>query len=224
MKKVLLVEDDEEIAGLLKRFLSEYYEVIHFNHPYSALGFLRKESVSVIILDLTLPDMDGLALCTEIRSFCTASIIISSARSGIEDKLYALENGADDYLPKPYDTRELLARIKLLIKREPDESESKSLFYFDTTCSQLYFKDQKVELTLTEYEIFKLLYDHANQAISRMDIANSISKHRFDSGVESINVLIGRLRKKIEPDLSNPIYIQTIRGVGYRFSDEFASI
>jgi len=224
MQKVLIIEDDLKIAELLKRFLKDHYDAVHFTLPSASLKYLKDNSVSVIILDLNLPEMDGLELCQKLHAISPAPIIVSSARTGIEDRLFALENGADDYLQKPYDSRELLARLNILSKRARKTSTQSSVFSVDSKMQIVTYKKRSIELTLSEFEIFKLLFKNPNQIISRTDIANSISKHRFNSGVESINVLIGRIRKKIEPDLQNPIYIQTVRGVGYRFSDEFSNI
>lgn len=215
---ILMIEDDVMIAGLLQRYLSEYAEVSHFIYPLEALELLQKKDFDIVILDLTLPQIDGLEVCKMIQKSSNAKVIISSARSDINDKLFAFENGADDYLPKPYDPRELYARIKLLYERGK-EQETLKKFVIDKTKSIIYFNENALVLTLAEYEIMQLFIKNPHQAFNRTDIANSISAHRFDSGLESINVLVGRLRKKIEPDYKNPIYIKTVRGFGYRFSE-----
>ncbi len=118
MIKILMLEDDELIADLLSRYLSQYANVTHLIYPLDALKLLDSENFDIIILDLTLPQLDGLEVCKMMKKVSEAKIIISSARSDINDKLFALENGADDYLPKPYDPRELYARIKLLHVRD----------------------------------------------------------------------------------------------------------
>ena len=218
--KILLVEDDQMIAALLQdALLQEGYAVEHVHAATEALACCKESHYDLFILDLTLPDMDGLALCKRIRQSHQRQkigIIISSARTQIDDKLFALEHGADDYLPKPYDPRELLMRIKILAKHL-DLITSSTVFKLDTNTSTLYKKGKALDLSVAEFEIFKLLYDHKNQILSRMDIANAISSHRFESGVESINVLLGRLRKKLDDEGKNGSYIKTIRGLGYRF-------
>jgi len=217
--KILIIEDDIIIADLLSDYLRAYAEVTHLVYPLEALQRLDEEAFDIIILDLTLPQIDGLKVCKMIRTISDAKIIISSARSQIEDKLFALENGADDYLPKPYDPRELYARIKLLHKRTLDTQETNtSLFTLDTLSCSISKSDMYLDLTPAEYEIMQLFIQNPEQAFSRTDIANSISVHRLDSGLESINVLIGRLRKKVEVDYKNPLHIITVRGIGYRFS------
>ena len=214
-----MLEDDELIAKLLLRFLGQYAKVTHLVYPLEALELLDEEKFDIIILDLTLPQLDGLEVCKLMKKVSRAKIIISSARSDINDKLFALENGADDYLPKPYDPRELYARIKLLhARREVDESSS-SAFKLDENACIIYKEGKALELTMAEYQIMRLFLENKKQAFSRSDIANSVDAHRFESGLESINVLIGRLRKKVEPDYKHPIYIKTVRGLGYKFDE-----
>lgn len=220
MCTILMLEDDETIAKLLSRYLSQYAKVTHVIYPMDALDLLDEKSFDIIILDLTLPQIDGLEVCKMMRKVSDAKIIISSARSDINDKLYALEHGADDYLPKPYDPRELYARIKILLKRGNEtNTESDSKFKIDKKSCIVFYDNQELSLTLAEYQIMALFLENKNQAFSRSDIANSISSHRFESGLESINVLIGRLRQKVEKDYKSPLYIKTVRGIGYKFNE-----
>lgn len=219
MITALLIEDDTNIAELLVRFLESNNIAVHHEiKPSAAQNYLKHESVDVIILDLSLPEMDGLELCKKLKTYVAAPIIISSARSDITDKLQALDDGADDYLPKPYDPRELLARIKTVLKRYGKVADENSSFVIDDVGTRILFQGRELELTPAEYQILKLFIERAGQTIERSDLANSIDSHRFDSGIESINVLIGRLRKKIEPDTTKPTYIKTVRGIGYRFA------
>jgi len=220
--KLLLIEDDEQMADLLKRFLEENaMKVSHVIRPSQALAILEMETFDLIILDLSLPEMDGLELCVKIREISDIHIIISSARSDLNDKLVGFENGADDYLPKPYSPRELLARIKTILKRQgnKEESSEQSRFEVDASSTQIFFDTKPLKLTLAEYEILKLLIKKANQTVSREDIANTIDSHRFDSGVESINILIGRIRKKLDRNKYDT-FIETVRGIGYRFVEK----
>ncbi|CAA6827340.1 MAG: DNA-binding response regulator [uncultured Sulfurovum sp.] len=219
MLKILMLEDDEVIAKLLVRFLSQYAQVTHLIYPLEALELLDEEKFDIIILDLTLPQLDGLEVCKLMRKVSSAKIIISSARSDINDKLFALENGADDYLPKPYDPRELYARIKILHARQSTLDDANSKFKLDTTECTISYEDKILDLTMAEYQIMQLFLENKKQAFSRSDIANSVNSHRFDSGLESINVLVGRLRKKVEPDYKRPVYIKTVRGLGYKFDE-----
>jgi len=219
-KKILLIEDDEQMAELLERFLVEQeLDVAHVIRPSEAITLLTLEKFDLIILDLSLPEMDGLELCVKIRELTDIYIIISSARSDLDDKLIGFENGADDYLPKPYSPKELLARIKSVFKRNfssKDVSVSANRFVVEEESTQIHLDHELLTLTLAEYEILKLLIHRAGQTVSREEIANSIDSHRFDSGVESINILIGRIRKKLDPQKYDT-FIQTVRGIGYRF-------
>jgi len=219
MLKILMLEDDEVIAKLLIRYLSQYAEVTHKVFPLEALELLDEKEFDIIILDLTLPQLDGLEVCKLIRQTSEAKIIISSARSDINDKLYALENGADDYLPKPYDPRELYARIKILHARNTQHNDSNSKFKLDKNECIIYKQNQALDLTMAEFQIMRLFLENKKQAFSRSDIANAVESHRFDSGLESINVLIGRLRKKVEDDYKKPQHIKTVRGLGYKFDE-----
>jgi len=215
---LLLVEDDQQMAELLSKFLTNNgHKVTHLPRPSLVLASLYANSYDMIILDLSLPEMDGLELCKKIREVSDIHIIISSARSDLNDKLEGLDNGADDYLPKPYDPRELLARIKTIMKRSSNtQIEHNGLFRVDELSTRIYKEDRPLDLTLAEFEILKLMIKNPNRTISRVDIANSMESHRFESGIESINILIGRLRKKMG---SKPLdqYIETVRGMGYRF-------
>ena len=222
-KKILLIEDDKQMAELLERFLVEQeLEVSHVIRPSQAISLLKLEKFDLIILDLSLPEMDGLDLCVKIRELTDIYIIISSARSDLDDKLVGFENGADDYLPKPYSPRELLARIKSAFKRDnflKIETVEQKRFVVDEEATQIRFDFEILKLTLAEYEILKLLIKRTGQTVSREEIANSIDSHRFDSGVESINILIGRIRKKLDAEKYDT-FIQTVRGIGYRFVEK----
>ncbi len=219
--ELLLIEDDQQMADLLVKYLhKEGLSVTHLLRPSQALSSLAIKNYDLIILDLSLPEMDGLELCKKIRKMSDVYIIISSARSDLDDKLQGLENGADDYLPKPYDPRELLARIKTVMKRSNSVSvvEEAGCFHVDDNAMQISKEGKLLDLTLAEFEILRLMIKNPNRTISRVDIANSMETHRFESGIESINILVGRLRKKIGSEALEQ-YIQTVRGVGYRFVD-----
>jgi len=220
MIQVLMVEDDEVIAEFLGKFFdTDEYKFMHVLKPSQALNIIKKESFDIIILDLTLPEVDGLVLCKKLNSLTATPIIISSARNDINDKLTALEHGADDYLAKPYDPRELEARIKTVLKRVGKIAhDENAAFIINNESSEIFHNNQALELTPAEYQMLKMFLENPNRSISRADIANSIDSHRFESGVESINVLVGRIRKKIEKEPNKPQLLKTIRGIGYRFA------
>lgn len=219
MTKILLIEDDIEIAGLLTQYLERYdMEVIGYTHPQAALNSLSIESYDLVLLDLTLPDMDGLDVCKKLREKSTIPIIISSARSDLSDKVVALELGADDYLPKPYEPRELVARIQSLLRRTQGQvlSSSDELFRVDET--GIYKNGELLVLTRAEFELLSLLIKHRQKIITRDFIANNVESIGWESSERSIDVLISRIRQKIEPDPKHPTLIRSIRGMGYQFT------
>ena len=219
MIKILLIEDDLEIADLLTQYLSRYQmEVISYSHPASALNSLSIESYDLVLLDLTLPDMDGLDVCKILRERSNIPIIISSARSDLGDKVVALELGADDYLPKPYEPRELVARIQSLLRRINGKPLQVSNELFRIEENGIYKEGELLSLTRAEFELLSLLLKHRGQIISRDFIANNVDSIGWESSERSIDVLISRIRQKIESNPKRPTLIRSIRGMGYQFS------
>ena len=214
--RILLVEDDQDLADLLIKFLEEFYGVIHVDNPMEALEQVELDDVDIILLDLTLPQMDGLLLCQKLKKISTAKILISSARSAIDDKLHAFEYGAEDYLAKPYDPRELKARIELLLRQNNEHSNNTSLFLNSDTLA-VHYHNKSVDLSTAEFEIFSQLFRHEGQILSREQLANAMSAHSLESSLDSISVLIGRVRKKIKILCDGGECIKTIRLAGYKY-------
>ena len=221
MIKVLLIEDDPEITVLLTTFLERYaMEVVAYENPLPALNSFSIESYDVVLLDLTLPEIDGLEVCRRIRENYDIPIIISSARHDLTDKVVALDYGADDYLPKPYEPRELVARIQSHVRRYAGSlSKQPSHFAVDSERMQITKDGANLDLTLAEYELLSLLIKNAQKVISRDFIANNVNAISWESSDRSIDVLISRLRHKIEEDPKKPLFIHSIRSVGYKFTE-----
>lgn len=221
MIKVLLIEDDAEITALLTSFLARYaMEVIAYENPLGALDSFGIESYDIVLLDLTLPEIDGLEVCRRIREKSDIPIIISSARHDLADKVVALEYGADDYLPKPYEPRELVARIQSHIRRYAGVmAKQPSRFAIDSERMRIAKDGRTLELTLAEYELLALLIKNAHKVISRDFIANNVNAISWESSDRSIDVLMSRIRRKIEDDPKRPLFIRSIRGVGYKFTE-----
>lgn len=223
MLEILMIEDDIELAELLRDYLKNYdINVTNYNEPYTGMSALATKHFDLLLLDLTLPNLDGLEVCRRVAKQNDIPIIISSARGSINDKVLALDNGADDYIPKPYDPKELVARIQSLLRRHSQRTEKEKkhfimdTFRIDRSSREIHFKDKKLELTRAEYEILTLLISKKGHVFSREAIAIESESINPESSNKSIDVIIGRLRGKIEEDPKNPKYIISVRGVGYK--------
>lgn len=218
-----MIEDDKELSEILVEFLEQNnISVKSFYDPIEGMKALENNHFDLMLLDLSLPNMDGLEVCKKITEFSNIPIIISSARSDTQDKINALEYGADDYLPKPYDPKELLARINSVLRRYnivPTQaimgSNYKSVFTFDKSGMNVFFKEKKLDLTRAEYEILTLLISNPGFIFSREQIAKQCPSI-ISKDFKSIDVLIGRLRSKICKDSRKPQYILSERGRGYK--------
>jgi len=219
MTKILLIEDDLEISDLLGQYLGRFgMEVIAYAHPQAALNSLSIESYDLVLLDLTLPDIDGLDVCRLLRERSDIPIIISSARSDLSDKVVALDLGADDYLPKPYEPRELVARIQSLLRRISGKTIQASSEMFRVDETGIYKEGHLLPLTRAEFEVLALLIKHRQQIITRDFIANNVESIQWESSERSIDVLVSRIRQKIEPNPKHPTLIRSVRGIGYQFT------
>jgi two-component system OmpR family response regulator len=217
MNTLLMIEDDLELAEILSEFLEQCgFKVTVEDDPFKALSILKLQKFDAVILDLTLPGMDGLEVCKAIRERQNIPIIISSARSDVSDKINALELGADDYLPKPYDPRELEARLHSVLRRYDAivalEAQTHSDFKLNESAMQISYKGRPLDLTNAEYGILGHLIKKQGMVVSREDLIHNVSAINEDSSNKSIDVMMGRIRNKIgEKNL-----IESIRGIGYK--------
>ncbi|MEA2047464.1 MAG: response regulator transcription factor [Campylobacterota bacterium] len=215
MINILMIEDDPEFAELLSEYLAQYdIKVTNYEDPYLGLSAGVKK-FDLAILDLTLPGMDGLEVCEEMVRKYDIPIIISSARSDINDKVDALALGADDYLPKPYDPKEMYARITSLLRRYAKTEKSDIAIpksEFELKGDTLYFKGRALNLTPAEFEVLSLLVKHQGMTQSREQIINTTGSMSIDSQGKSLDVIISKIRTK----LGDNKRIQAVRGVGYK--------
>lgn len=218
-----MIEDDIELAEILSEYLEGFdIQTTIAEDPYIGISKLNLEKFDLLILDLTLPGIDGLEVCKEIRKTNNIPIIISSARHDLTDKINAFDFGADDYLPKPYDPKELLARIKSHLRRSSGElnytatpSADKDLVLNDYEHA-ITLKGRPLNLTIAEYDILAYLVRKEGGAISRKELILNCPSISPDSSDKSIDVIISRIRTKLDEDPRNPKYIHAIRGIGYK--------
>jgi two-component system response regulator MprA len=215
------VDDDTAIRTSLGRALRmENYDVELFEDGSSALRAIQLRAPDAIVLDLQLPDIDGLEVCRRIRrSGDTTPILMLTARNAVNDRVEGLDVGADDYLVKPFDLAELLARLRALLRRTSvGESDGAVLRFEDLTLNpqtrEVHRGSRLIELTKIEFDLLELFLHHPRQVLTRDQILDLVWGYNFDSGTNSLAVYIGYLRRKLEED-DTPRLIQTVRGVGY---------
>lgn len=221
---ILMIEDDTELANILTEYLKQYnIKVTNYETPELGISALALKKYELIILDLSLPNIDGIEVCRIIRQKYETPIIISSARSYLGDKIACFSYGADDFMPKPYDTQELILRIKSILRRcnhQIIEKESnfnkKQIFTFDESKMEIYKNEELLDLTNAEYFILQYLIQKSGFVVSRQELLCNVESIKYESTYKSIDVLIGRVRLKIEDDTKKPKYILSIRGVGYK--------
>ncbi len=219
--RVLLIDDDEKLNSLLAEFLGRFnFAVTAAVHPQEGLRLLKTDPPDIVILDVMLPDLDGFAVCRKIREIGRVPIVMLTARGDVTDRIVGLELGADDYLPKPFEPRELMARMQAVLRRGRDVQEDRvrvgALEVNWTTCSAR-LDGRLVPLTSAEFELLGLLVRQRGRVLSRdriMDETRGIDWEAYD---RSIDVLISRVRQKLGDDPRQPAFIRTVRGVGYRF-------
>lgn len=217
-KKVLLVEDDLQMQSLIVDYLKDYgFIVTAFDNPKDVLeDFKLNSDYSIIILDLMLPFMDGFDLFNKLKEIKNIPIIISTARGDIGNKIHGFELGADDYLAKPYEPRELVLRIESILKRNSTKSFKLGDFTIDKDNRTVLIDDYTIDFTKIEFEIFIYLIENKNKISSREQILNATSLD-FNTKNRTIDMHISNIRAKIGDDSKNPKYIKSVWGIGYKF-------
>jgi len=224
-REILVIDDDNKLNALLRDYLSEFgFTVSTETHPEKALGTLKSSTPDLIILDIMLPGMDGFEVCRKIRQSYDIPIIMLTARGEVEDRIVGLELGADDYIPKPFEPRELVARIQSVLRRgietiKPDRYKFKDLVV-ETDKQQVLQKGRRIELTTMEFEILCLFIRNPGKVLDRDWIMESLRGLEWEAFDRSIDVLISRLRQKLNDNPKSPRYIRTIWGRGYKFIGE----
>ena len=220
MIKILMIEDDVELAQLLQEsLLKEEIDTILAFTPLDGLTALQHDTFDALVLDLSLPQIDGLEICRIVHEAIPAlPIIISSARSDMGDKVMGFERGADDFLPKPYDPRELAYRLRAILRRGNFAGDvSPKIFSIDEERHSIKRGHKEVKLTMAEYDIVAYMLKKEGFVISREEILLNIGSIKYESSLKSIDVIMGRIRQKIGDDPRKPRFILSVRGVGYKF-------
>jgi len=217
--KIMLIEDDLDMQELLKDYLINYgYMVDAFDKPISALNRLKADgSYSLVVLDLMLPQMDGFDVCKKIRDISNIPIIISSARGELGDKVVAYEYGADDYLSKPYEPKELVMKVNAILRRINNKISKRKIgeFEIDEKSMEIFQDGELIEFTQVEYKIFLFLIENRDKIVSRSMIANYLGDEY--SSDRAIDMHISNIRSKIFDNPKQSKYIKSIWGVGYKF-------
>ncbi|CAD5943243.1 Alkaline phosphatase synthesis transcriptional regulatory protein PhoP [Planktothrix tepida] len=219
--KILVVDDDPAIRNLISRYLSQQdYQVDTAGDGHSALERFEQFNPDLVVLDLNLPDTTGLALCREMQSRTSVFILMLTSE---KDPKLGLKEGADDFVTKPFDLEELNLRIKAILKRQrtPVQTQPKSLVYGDLTIDpnrrEVYIRGEIIPLSALEFDLLYCLARKPGRAWRRAELLQEVWDYEYEGEQRVVDVHIGQIRKKIEPDADKPSFIKTIRGVGYMF-------
>ena len=222
--KILVVDDEELLVkGIRFNLQNDGYEVITGCNGLEAVELVRTQKPNLVVLDVMMPEMDGLTACTQIRAFSDVPIILLTAKADDMDKLIGFEQGADDYLTKPFNILELKARIRAMLRRtgtgnaQAESTLRIGSIALDPTSRNAYRGDEPVELTAKEFDMIELLMRNPNRVYSREALLDTLWTYEYRSDIRTVDVHIRRLREKLESNPADPQYIMTKWGVGYYF-------
>ncbi len=226
MHQILQIEDDNKLSELLESYLLRYdIELTSSTTPSDGLNLFRSRKFDLVILDIMLPEIDGLELCKIIRKESDTPIIMLTARGDVMDRIVGLEIGADDYLPKPFEPRELVARIQNILKRSASFATKSSTLSFgslsiNTMKRSAELNNQTLDLTTLEYQLLLMFAENHGRTLNRDEILNQLKGIDADIFSRSIDILVSRLRNKLHDNSKAPKYIKTVWGTGYIFVGE----
>lgn len=221
-KTILIIDDDERLNDLLKKYFTQFnFKVTSVIHPDQCFKYLKNNKPDIIILDIMLPDMNGFDVCRKIRELYRIPIVMLTARGDVSDRIVGLELGADDYIPKPFEPRELLARIQAVLRRNTQQEKKDVMKFGNLTVDfnkyMAYLFNKDLNLTTMEFEILSVFIKNRGNVLNRDQIMDKLKGIDWVSFDRSIDVLISRLRQKLQDDPKNPEYIKTVWGIGYIF-------
>ena len=218
--RILIAEDDVDIRDLMKLYLeSEGYEILCSEDGAEALSLIEAYNPQLAILDIMIPSMTGLEVTQVLRKKTMMPILILSAKGQDQDKILGLNMGADDYMAKPFNPLELVARVKALLRRADAQTSElrRGELLLNLSSHELWKNDRQITLTPMEYKLLSLMMKNPGRIFTKAQLYENINGEFFESDENTIMVHISKLRDKIETDPKQPVYIKTVRGVGYRF-------
>ena len=223
MTTILIVDDDNELTELLEEFLSEHkFKTKVFHNPVKALGSLRDSIPDLVLLDIMMPEMDGFQLLRKIRETLDVPVIMLTAKGEVSDKVVGLELGADDYLAKPFEPRELLARIQSILRRVNSKNSMVDILNFENLDinkikEEVVLDGKTVSLSTSEFEALLLFANNSNKVLDREFLVENLRGITWQTYDRSVDVLVSRLRNKLGETPARTRFIKTIHGVGYKF-------
>jgi DNA-binding response OmpR family regulator len=224
---ILIIDDDAKLNQLLKDFLKDFgFDVVTATHPAKGLKALKQASPDLVILDIMLPEMDGFEVCRAIRQTSSVPIIMLTARGEVTDKVVGLELGADDYLAKPFEPRELVARIQSVLRRTKQPGDNQTLTFerliIDLDKHIALLDGDPVDLTTNEFAALAVLARNAGKVLNRDQILQELRGMDCDAFNRSVDIAVSRLRQKLNDDPKSPEFIKTVWGTGYVFIGNYA--
>ena len=225
LQRILVIDDDEKLNDLLKNYLSDFgYRVFSVTHPETGLEKIRSNKPDLVILDVMLPDMNGFEVCKRIRQESDVPVIMLTARGELMDRVVGLELGADDYLPKPFEPRELVARIQTVLRRTAKVDDARiqkyGLLKIDFPRRKAFMDDSDIELSTNEFTALSLLVRNIGKVMDRDQIMQELRGIDSDAFNRTVDITMSRLRQKLGDDPKNPAFIKTVWGTGYVFIGE----
>jgi DNA-binding response OmpR family regulator len=223
MTTILIIDDDIELTDLLQEFLSNFkYKLEIYHNPLDALIFLKKKSCDMVLLDIMMPEMDGLQVLRSIREHSEIPVMMLTAKGDVSDKIVGLELGADDYLPKPFEPTELLARIQSILRRVQFSNSLIDIIEFeglivDKIKEEVVLDGKVVHLSTSEFEALALFIDNNNAVLDREFLVENLRGIQWQTFDRSVDVLVSRLRNKLGETPNRTRFLKTIHGVGYKF-------
>lgn len=224
-KKILVVDDEKRIVEIVRAYLErEGYNVTAAYEGKTALDLARREQPDLVVLDLMLPEISGWDICRTLRQESAIPIIMLTARDDVTDKVVGLELGADDYVTKPFDPKELVSRVKAVLRRSESGASPGPLLRvghirIDVEKRLVHRGAESIELTPTEFDLLRVLAEHPGRVYTRMELLDRVQGDAYEGYERTMDSHIKNLRKKIEPDAEHPCYIITVYGVGYKMEE-----